>query len=319
MEIGDKKRELRKKIEALSKELPPIDLSDVNRLSIQAHQKSHQNLPGREIISTGNLHLTGEGVTGHSAELRSVGSVMEQFQNLVDAAGASIQGSKSVRGRVPESVTRKTSLLLTASPSPGSLNLDFHPAIRPQDELSEDGSVPLIEDSDQLVDKAMRLVFATLDEAVLDEVVPEHFASRLLEAGPRFAAALQRLSSAFARASFDADLSWAKPHEPTMRVSASEQNFARIAKLIQSRELSVEEVEVVGAIKMISVDRGLRLETIEDGAPSEIQISKGKLSREVIDSLNTSMIVKVRASLKLDELPGGGQKEHYEAIDLEFS
>ncbi|MEW6917970.1 hypothetical protein V3M78_06780 [Trueperella pyogenes] len=295
-----------------------VDISDVNRLSIEAHQRDHQSNPGRELISTGNIHLTGQGVNGHAAELRSVGLVMERFQSLVDAAGASILGNKSVRGRISESIVAKTQLLLSASPRPGSLNLDFHPAVRPEDELSDGGNVSLFDESDQLVDSSMKLVFDALGRAVKDEVVQDELASMLIDAGPRFANALQRLSAAFAKAEFDADFRWAKPHEPTLRVSATEGNFSRIVSLIQSRSLSVEEVNLVGAITAISVDRGLRLEVEDADGKSEIRVARGDLGREVIDSLNTSMVVRVRASMHLEEQPGGAQKESFKAVSLEI-
>ncbi|WP_233209569.1 hypothetical protein [Mycobacterium sp. ENV421] len=129
---------------------------DLSRISLEG--LIAQDTLGRTLASRGTIRVTGDGVTGSSARVSEVARIMMGFQRLATAVGAAQRGDKAL-GRQPNAeVRRRTDLLLTASPGPGSITLTFTPATLPITETGHSsgrvGMFAELETDEQLLDTA---------------------------------------------------------------------------------------------------------------------------------------------------------------------
>lgn len=148
-------------------EYRPGDLEpgDTSRISIEAFVAGAQG-SARELASEGDLRLHGAGVVGTSAELADVSRITGSWQKLISAVGGALEDVKSLRGRLPASVITRTTLVLSASPSPGSVILHVRPKTDPFAEVAPTGDVPMIDQPRPLADRASEAVIEVLAEAV---------------------------------------------------------------------------------------------------------------------------------------------------------
>jgi hypothetical protein len=103
---------------------------------------------GRTVASHGNIRITGDGVNGSSAKVTEVARVMTGFQRLATAVGAAQAGDKALGKKANADVKRRTDLMLTTAPGPGSIILTFTPALAPADEAGPPGMLDEFENND---------------------------------------------------------------------------------------------------------------------------------------------------------------------------
>lgn len=256
-------------------------LGELGRASVEAMTRLQAGT-ARVIKSFGSLRIHGDGVTGHSADLDAVGSVMTLFQSLVTAIGAVIDGHGASRGRVPQAVIHDTQLSLTAQPAPGSIILSITPkademAIAyPQGESLFGYEYPKIVLADESMDQLIKLLSA------ISTVDIEPFIDMVKEAGPRQAATLKALLKRLADSDFDVDVTWEEPDKPTRRVTLTSEEASYAYYSIETHNADSYEEDITGEIRTISTTK--RLEIIPDGQDENgrqlpaVYIKRGELS-----------------------------------------
>ena len=101
---------------------------DTSRMSVEAFVASATGT-ARELASRGYLRLHGAGVLGNTAALADVGLIASTWQKLVSAVGGALEDVRSIRGQLPADVITRTTMVLSASPSPGSVILHLQPKV----------------------------------------------------------------------------------------------------------------------------------------------------------------------------------------------
>lgn len=273
---------------------------------------------GRHMISTGVIHLDGEGVRQASAPFEAVGDVMKHFQRLITATGAAHEGHTNLTGQFPAAVMSRTGLRLVAGPASGSVVLEFMPDRGPAEELSPDGNVPMLDEpTEQLADTAVSEALGLM--AAIHEVGPDADGSVFLEGvsahGPRVAVALRDLAKTLDLANFDTVLSWQQPGSPTVRASITREDAHRIAGIIVGKELDSEPVVLDGILRTISDLTNLVVEL-----PSgDLQPVRGAgIPQEVMLRATLHSRVRIHANVTVERRPGGIEVAKYTASSMDI-
>lgn len=314
MDMSARARLLEERLRAGAGEITWRTPDDLARRAFEA--VADESAPGRTLISSGTLHLAGEGVAGSSARMTAVGETMMTFQRLVTAVGASQEGFTALRGAYPAALLAKTHLSLVASPYVGSVVLDFTPEITPAAELSPDGQVPLIDEvRTQRTDEAVTEVVEMLEKArALGPDADEGpLLAELVERGPRVAAALREFTKTLAASDFETDLTWREPGKPTRRAVLPAADAGRLASLIASRELDHGEAIIDGIIHTVSDKTALAIETA-DGTWEYVKGSK--LPTDVLKAVPYGSRVRVVADTVEVTKPGGEVSVKYTAKSI---
>jgi hypothetical protein len=288
---------------------------DLSRISIESLIADDDTL-GRTLASRGNIRIAGDGVTGSAAAMAEVARVMQGFQRLATAAGASHQGDKVLGRQANADVRRRTNLLLQASPGPGSIILTVTPATSPVTETGhEDGRVGMfaeLETDDQLLDTAIGAaidVFAAGNDIgpSPDESV---FVQRLTDMGPRTASALRDLSKTLDRAGFDIELDWQQPARTTRRVTVTAAAAKHIADTVENANLDEQAVAITGEFLTVSAVTSWLIRQ-DEGEP--VTIRRGHIGPDDVRGLAVGTRVHIDALMKIETTPGGAIKTTYVA------
>lgn len=165
---------------------------------------------GRAVSSRGNIRITGDGVIGHSAKANDIARIVTGFQRLATALGASGIGDKELGKQANADVRRRTDLLLTAAPGPGSIILTFAPALSFIDEAGAPGMILELETDEQMLDTAIGAAVDVFTAGNEIGASPDDsaFVTKLGDLGPRSASAVRDLAKTLDRAGFDIEVDW---------------------------------------------------------------------------------------------------------------
>jgi hypothetical protein len=279
---------------------------DVSRLSVE-RMMARSAGPVRTLHSRGSIRLAGDGVSGNSAPLDAVGDVMARFQRLVTSVGAAHAGDTSARGKTSRQIVARTRLRLLAGVAPGSVVLNLTPETAPGDELAPAAlfDQPTTQTVDRAVEEVVALLKATADEPALVEDV-----QRL---GPRVASTLRIFAKTLDSSGFDAGLEWEEPFRPTFRASVRAADAARLAGVIEGRELDRADVVIVGVLRTVS-DKTTPMEVEAAGSSFKI---KG-VPADAIHLTRPSPGDTVRVAARVSVREGlDGERVEYTATDVE--
>ncbi|WP_301121322.1 hypothetical protein [Mycolicibacterium fortuitum] len=271
---------------------------------------------GRTVASHGNIRITGDGVLGSSAKVNEVARVMTGFQRLATAVGAAQAGDKAL-GRKPNAdVRRRTDLLLTAAPVPGSIILTLTPALAPAEEVGVPGMLAEFETEDQMLDTA---VGAAIDVfAAGNEIgpAPENsaFVHQLGDMGPRTASAVRDLAKTLERAAFDIDIDWKQPSRSTRRVSVTAQAARHMAFVVEHANLDEQPVIIIGEYLTVSAVSAWVIQQ-DDG--DAVTVKLGRVDPSQTRGLAVGERIRVEAIMKTETTPGGNTKTTYTAVSFD--
>lgn len=276
--------------------------ADLARISFESFVG--KDTVGRKLHSSGRLRLTGDGVLNHSASLEHLGALMSRVQRLVTAIGAAENGFKNLRGRLPSGIASKTQLLLNAGARPGSVVLEFEPAMSPEDELYPDRVVPLIaDDQEQLVDVSMKKAIALVSSvsALGPDADHSDFLAQVSQLGPRAATALSEVAKSVSTARFDVDIEWREPNHPTYRSRISASDAELLARLVSARDLDSEVDYIRGVIHTISDVSRIHIQTDDQAL---VAIKPGKLGNDELTKIRHGQRVEVTVDVKITQRAG---------------
>lgn len=291
------------------------DASDLSRLGVEALAIASTVV--RRDRSMGSIRLIGPGVSGHSARVEDVAKVLANFQRLVLAEGAALEGHKSVRGNPPALIVSRTRLRLDGAPSAGSLKLAFVGESEPGAEIAPDGHESLFDHSERmLVDRAVDHAIGLL--ALAKDIGPDldssEFLAVLIEAGPRVAATLGDFADSLSSAGLETELIWQRPRVKRTRVKISIAELELVSQYVASRELEKEAVELRGVIHTISDISPLK---VGIGPDDIVSVHATGLPKAVIGSINVGDFVVILADVTEEVAPGGVPTARYSAKSIE--
>ncbi|MGV9798330.1 hypothetical protein ACWDTP_09740 [Mycobacterium sp. NPDC003449] len=271
---------------------------------------------GRTLASHGNIRITGDGVTGSSAKVNEVARVMTGFQRLATAVGAAQAGDKALGKKPNADVKRRTDLLLTAAPAPGSIILTFTPAIAPADEAGAPGMLAEFETDDQVLDTAVGAAIDVFAAGNDIGPVPEQssFVHQLGHMGPRTASAVRDLAKTLERAAFDVDIDWKQPSRSTRRVSVTAQAARHMAFVVEHANLDEQPVLIIGEYLTVSAVSAWVIQQ-DDG--DAVTVKLGRIDPSQTRGLAVGERIRVEAIMKTETTPGGNTKTTYTAQSFE--
>lgn len=272
---------------------------------------------GRTLASHGNIRITGDGVTGSSAKVNEVARVMTGFQRLATAVGAAQTGDKALGKKANADVRRRTDLLLTAAPAPGSIVLTVTPALAPVDEYPDaPGMLSEFEPDEQMLDTAVGA--ATEVFAAGNDIgpAPEEsvFVHQLGGMGPRTASAVRDLAKTLERAAFDIDIDWKQPSRTTRTVSVTAQAARYMALVVEHANLAEQPVLIVGEYLTVSAVSAWVIQQ-DDG--DAVTVKLGRIDPSQTRGLAVGERIRVEAVMKTETTPGGNTKTTYTAQSFE--
>lgn len=224
---------------------------DLGRASIEAMATAIGDV--RDIASRGSVRLTGAGVQGHSADLAGVGAVAANWQRLVTAVGASLEGARSAKGPVSRQIAARTKLALQAAPAPGSIILNLSAASDPQLEASPGNQRAMFDSQRPLADRAVEALLGVMaDASSTDLDSNDALAEELQALGPRVASAIRQFSDVAATEHFDVEMLWAEPAQPTRRASLTATTAGWLRDFVTGRDLDAVEEELIGIARTVS-------------------------------------------------------------------
>ncbi|WP_413462108.1 hypothetical protein [Corynebacterium kefirresidentii] len=212
--------------------------------------------------SSGALRLTGDGVVGNSVSLMAAGNILQNFQAVITSLGASLEGKKSARGKLPKFVVEETQMLLDAAPAPGSVVLNFSPKSNSETlSVAEESQTSLeIEEDDAAADESTPLAERAIGEFINllkledseDSEWSDLVVSRIDELGPRVANAMSMFSAELGANSIDLDFKWRVPGVSATRLQFDSQRSIQIRQMLESIRVTNHVAVVEGTIQKIS-------------------------------------------------------------------
>jgi hypothetical protein len=282
---------------------------DLSRMSIEAFSSVEELGRPRSI---GALRLSGAGVSTNAVRLELLGSVSQEFQRLVVAVGAALEGARTARGKVSEALARQARLLLVASPAPGSVLLRLTPEMDSREDPQAERLFPM-GSNEPLADRSIGRILALLNGFATADPEAETLSRELNELGPRVAGALRDLAGELADGHLDVDLAWSTPSSATRRTHLSASQARWVRGLVSSRRLDETPVSFVGQLRTISDRRALELETVDGDL---IVLRRGRETPAILEDLHVGSLVSVDASEKSEYKVGGEEVRTYTLISL---
>lgn len=295
---------------------PPLTADDWNRESAEAFIAKRTGTI-RAMHSRGALRLHGGGAEGHTAELGQIGSIAAGWQKAVSATGAALENrTRALRGVLPADIVRRTTLLLNAAPSPGSIVLNVEPQSPPMDEVEPGGNISVIEPPPQpLADRASRTLISLLANfAGTGPAIDDGLIGTLRDLGPRVGSSLSSLAQAISRANITVDASWAEPGAATVRASVTPATASRLRAFVAGRGLDAEEQIITGTLSTVSDRQRWQVE-LPGGEIESMRASE--LSSEEVARWHVGSAVRIRAIVTLREQPDGNVRRTYTIVSLE--
>ncbi|SKU91872.1 Uncharacterised protein [Mycobacteroides abscessus subsp. abscessus] len=293
---------------------------DLARIGIEAMIAADQL--GRILTSRGDIRITGDGVTGSSARVNDVARVMTGFQRLATAVGAAQQGDK-ILGRQPNAdVKRRTDLLLTAAPGPGSIVLTVTPRTSPVSETGHGGGrvgmFAELETDDQMLDTAVSAAIEVFAAGNDIGAAPQDsaFVRQLGDMGPRTASAVRDLAKTLDRAQFDVEIAWRQPARATRRVTVTAAAAAYMAATVEHANLDEQPVEIIGEYLTVSAVSSWLIAR-EGGENDTLTVKLGRIDPSQTRGLAVGDRVSINATMKIETTPGGNTKTTYTAESFE--
>lgn len=282
---------------------------DLTRLSQEAMVRQQAGT-ARVIRSSGNLRFTGAGALGHSADLADVGLLSSAWQKAVTATGAALEDVRGARGRIPVDIALRTTLLLTASPSPGSVVFHVEPKQPPLLEVEPHGQTTLAEEiaARPLADRAVEALVELLATATTGTAaMVEAISGQLSDLGPRVGSAVDGLARAIEATNVTLDASWREPAAPTRRavITPSEAKF--IADVVEGRGLNATVETMTGTLGTISDRQKWVLHLGEE----TIRLDIAELPAEELTKWKVHDLVEVDVRVALHERPDGRMVRHH--------
>jgi hypothetical protein len=259
--------------------------------------------------SRGRIRLTGTGVHGHSFNLADTGELLTRWQGLVTSTGGAIEGKKSIR-KLPEDIQRRTQLLLTASPGPGSVILEFAPHVDEAGERYPGGVATLQGDEVALVQRSVNAAMDVLDLASRDDV---DLGASMAYWGPRVASKALELAELAATAQLDLELTWEETGKARRRGKTTARQFAQFATMLKAESLDTEPISFNGVLRTISDRKKIDLEIDDAKSPTRrrvVAIARGSVD---FSDFRIGESVVVVATAKLKARPGGQEGRSYTA------
>ncbi len=287
---------------------------DLSRIGIQALIDADPL--GRTLASRGNIRITGDGVNGSSAQVNEVARVMTGFQRLATAVGAAHAGDKALGKKPNADVKRRTDLLLTAAPAPGSIILTLTPALPPREEVGTPGMLDEFETDVQMLDTAVGAAIDVFTAGNDLGPAPEQsaFVHQLGNMGPRTASAVRDLAKTLERAAFDIDIDWKQPSRATRRVSVTARAARHMAYVVEHANLDEQPVAIVGEYLTVSAVSSWLIQQ-DDGDTMTVKL--GRVDPRHTRGLAVGDRVRIEAIMKIETTPGGNTKTTYTAQSVE--
>lgn len=291
-------------------------VEELNRMSLEKlwSVDSHS----RVLRSTGIIRISGAAAVFGEALISSAGNVLINFQNLVTATGASLEGIRSrYLSDLPRQLVALTELRLLMRPLPGSLILKVTPAMSPMDELSAEEYVLVHQERTQFID---RCVYSTMEllraahtlEANIDN---SEFLERVTNGGPLLATTLKKFAVDVEKDDFDINLEWSEPEVQTARAVFTKGDAALVKSLIVSRELDQDPVALTGYLVTLSTESRWQL-TLDDG--SQVTIDPTIIRKDTdVTVFHLKQRVKIKANAIAKIHPGGATTILYKAVSIE--
>ncbi|TDB90553.1 hypothetical protein E1264_04725 [Actinomadura sp. KC216] len=253
--------------------------------------------------SRGELRLRGGGDQGHPAELGQIGLIAAGWQRAVSATGAALEDFRALGGVLPPEIVRRTTLVLNAASSAGSIILSLEPRTPPANEDEPGGNVALINTPRPLADRASAVLIGLLGGLGTDTpVIDDSAAASLGELGPRVGSTLADLARVITRSGITLDATWAEPGSATVRASITPAAAGRMRSFIAGRGLDAEEQLFTGTLRTVS-DTQSWLVALPDG--ETVKMSAKELPYREISHWNIGATVQLRVRVTLQEQPDG--------------
>lgn len=291
-----------------------LGVGDFTRAGIEA-MVAQEAGTARVLNSTGHLRFTGVAVVGHSAELDTLARLSQAWQRAVSAIGAAVEGIKTVRGQLPTDVVRRTRLMLTASPAPGSVVFHIEPKESPMLE-AEPGGQPAITDEvtpRPLADQASSLLVELLYEGGKGELsAVDALASHLSELGPRVGSAIDRLARAIEDGNVTLDVAWREPARPTRRAVVTPAQAKFIAQVVEGRGLNAGRETFVGNLATISD----RQQWVLELGDKTVHLDMSELETADLTRWKVRDLVEVDVRTAVQERPDGRVDRRYTMLAI---
>lgn len=281
-----------------------FSVDDVGRMSHEALLRNTGEDPRRG-RSRGRLRLHGPAVHGHAADLTSVATIAAGWQRAVTAVAAALEGQRELRGRLRGDVVRRSRMLLSASPLPGSVVLLIEPAADAMAEVEPNGNVALFSRVRPLADRAAEELI-TLAAELAGEDLPdlEQAAARMRRLGPRVASALRTLAQAVEASDASLDTTWDEPERPSVHSTWTASNARWVREFVDGRDLDAEDQELIGkAITVSTADKWL-VEMVH-GEPTRVRVDASKLTLAQTRQVRLGDVVRLHVQVTAREQADG--------------
>jgi len=274
---------------------------DSSRRSIEAFVAQGMGT-ARELSSEGALRLHGVGVVDTTAELADVGLIASTWQKLVSAVGGALEDIRSLRGQLPADIVTRTTLVLAASPSPGSVILHLRPKADPFVEVAPYGNMPMVEPDRPLADRASEALIELLSGAVdAGPAALDDLSEQMKAMGPRVGSSLAAFASSLVKSDITLGASWREPEHPTVRAEVTPSTAKWLRDFVEGRNLDAEVVEMIGVLRTVSNAQNWRVDVDE----KPLRMDASELSPELISRFHVDQRVKLNVRTAMREQPDG--------------
>jgi hypothetical protein len=285
---------------------------DTSRMSVEAFIASATGT-ARELSSSGSLRLHGAAVIGNTAALADVGLIASAWQKLVSAVGAALEDIRSIRGQLPADIITRTTLVLSASPAPGSVILRVQPKADPFLEVAPDGAMPLMDEPRPLADKAAEALIKLLAEAVVaGPAALEGLSESMRDLGPRVGSSLLIFADSLAKSNITLGATWREPTHPTLRAEVTPVTAKWLKEFVAGRDLDAEVIEMTGVLRTIS-DADKWLVEVDD---KQLRMDATELDPSSITRFHVSQRVRLSVRTSFREQPDGRTTPSYRILEV---
>ena len=297
----------------------PENPADAALMGVNAFVREHS--PENDSASIGMIHVTGPSVKGHSAPLKSIGTLLSALQDGVDAIGASIQGIVTSVGSLPYSVTGRTQLSMVASPMPGSVVIQVAPTLDRMSDLYPEGKDQSLFDLEDaigarpLADMAFDEFSSLIKDLNVEGPDKTVFLDRLTDHGPRVASTMKAFCDSVDKGALDVDFEWEEPGRPPEISSLSHESAKHASVVIQNANIDSETIHVVGTILTVTMSKKDKLRVLADGE-QEMTLAIGAISPADVVALHPGDHVDIEAERRVSRRAGGRRYEKLIGISL---